>query len=395
MNKIKLLKPLASFIFLIPFIIYAQVNTSDIIGHNKEVLETFGLFGSASISPFFTLFLTSCASRMGFSNSLLQTNPLLGSDLVFFGSLFFSIITTFPNLLKMFRPLGLAGQVIEDWLVIILTFVLLTFSITEILGIEIVDRAYAVPLSGSFILVYLVAIPYYIIVSTVRFSADLLIFISPIPLVDAFYDGFKKFICFLLVCINLLMPYLGLFISAIIFFIAYLLYRKAKSKLYYNQYIFLNPAVKKLFGKQAPLLNEKVKMALSTQYKNIDLAIKILLNEAYGPFKKKSIVWLVKHENGLLLYQKRFMRSAKIVELSNDISSSLGLREELTHYSVIDGSLQINFLINATHKWCIKAIETHLDITFLGKSGIVMQLENMKQGCNIFNRGANNLLSRF
>ena len=71
----------------------------------------------------------------------------------------------------------------------------------------------------------------FVVIQTVRFVFEMLVWLSPIPLVDALFEGVNKLVCAGLLAVYAISPWAAFFANLLIFLICLCLFRWARRKL--------------------------------------------------------------------------------------------------------------------------------------------------------------------
>ncbi len=373
-------------LFGIPILLYAQSSIESSLLQNASVVEAVSLISPMAISPFWTLFLTSLASNFGFGNEYIATNPMLANIYIVIASFILVLITTIPNLSKFSKPLGLAAKFLENkagYFIYILTLIAPYLmqasgnSNIEMSGFAI--GGYEIP--SSIFIIALLAIPYFLVVVTVRYFLEILIFLSPIPLLDALFEFAKKVFTFGLVLIYFFFPKFGLILTLLIFVAAFFLFKKAKKFSNFFQYIYVEPMFSKLFGKDKTMVSENIPNKIKAELPNINLAIEGLTGKKYGAIPAKSSVWFIKNEDDLFICQSKLFRKPIVQQVS--LQGNLRLGKEVYYHVIDNESNDFKLLVNNTYKEVIPEIVEELYLNEIGSVGLAKKKEALtEQGVN-------------
>lgn len=366
----------------IPLTLLAQYGMESSLAQNASFTKAFALMSPMAISPFWTLFITSFASTVGVGEEYLATNPMLDSWVVLLVSFLLVVFTTLPNLTKVSRPVGLAAKFLEDKssyviyaMMMMAPYIFRAESEAQqaVVSLGLFDIPFSVLLMVAF------AIPYFMVVMTVRYFFDIMIFLSPIPLLDAFFELTQKGVTLFLVVIYLFFPFFGLVLSLLMFLLALLLFKRAQKVSNYFRHIYVNPLIARFFGRREKLVSEKLPKSLKKQFYRPVLAVKCLTGRRIGKIGSRKFAWLLKEGNELFLCQPRFLRKPRVIFLNTDLSGRLQLSEELYHYILHDEQNELRLLLNAQYKPHIAAIVAELDLEQMGKVGLARQKEYLRQ----------------
>lgn len=364
----------------IPIVLYAQSEMETALVANASLVESFSLVSPTAISPFWTLFLTSLASTLGIGNDYIVTHPLLGNWAMLLVSGLFVLITTLPNLTKVSKPIGLAAKFLENKAGIVIYVIILIAPYVfppEGTAVAMVNLGlFDIPF---FVLLMIgLAIPYYIVVMTVRYLLEILIFLSPIPFLDALFEFAKKAITFFLIVIYFLFPSFGFVLSIFIFIVAFFFFKRATRISNFFQYVYVEPILAMVFRRKQDVTGNRLPRKLKHHFSHISLAVRCLSGKKMDSIPTKNIVWLVKHETGISICQTRLFRSTRIISLSEAQITTLRLGQDLSYQIIHDAESQVKVLINNTYTAVSQEIQEHLNLTDVEKIGLARQKETIQ-----------------
>lgn len=365
----------------IPIFLYAQSEVESALVANASLVESFSLLSPISISPFWTLFITSLASTLGIGNEYIVTHPLLGNWAMLLISGFLVLFTTLPNLTKVSKPIGLAIKFLENKAGIVLFIVILVVpylfppegTAPAVVHMGLFDIPFSV------LLMIGLAIPYYIVVMTVRYLLEILIFLSPIPLLDALFEFIKKGITFFLIVVYFLVPSFGFVLSIFIFIVAFFFFKRARRISNFFQYVFVEPILARVFGRKQGMISRRLPRKIKNHFSQTSLAVRCLSGTKMDLIPSKNIVWLVKHEKGLSICQAKFLRPTRIISLTDSQIDTLQLSQDLSYFLLHDPESTVKVLLNATYNSISDAIQQDLNASHMGKVGLAKQKEALRE----------------
>lgn len=366
----------------IPILMFAQTEIASALAQNSSFVESFSLLSPMAISPFWTLFLTSLASTLGVGNQYIASNPMLDNGIILFISFILVLITTLPNLMKVSKPIGLTANFLENkagyviYVLIMFAPHLLQSGNSQQQGM-VTFGFFDIPYSAIFMVA--LALPYFLVVMTVRYFLEILIFLSPIPLLDAFFELTKKGITFFLIVIYFVFPTFGFFLSVVIFFVSFLLFKRAKKVSNFFQYVYVLPMLSKLFGTKQVLVSDKIPFKIRKQFSSTSLAIKCLTGKKIGTIPSKSMVWMIQSGEGLFIFQPKFLRSPIAIQIDKSHADNLQISQELYYQIIHDSQSQIKLLLNSTYKGLSDEIGNVLNLERMGKVGLAKKKEELSE----------------
>ena len=299
MNKILLI------IILIPLMLQAQTGDLEIsktIDQNSALVEQFAQLAPMGINPFLTVFLTSVCSKVGFHNDYVATNPFFDSwiVLIIFGLLFSftALVGTVFRTNKATAIIGLVDTYLSNKAALIVNAIVIfapTFISNEPAHAEIVYQLGFLSISFKTFLILSISLYFLIIVMAFKFFIDILIFLSPVPFIDAVLEIIKIVIAAGFVIISIVSPVISVIIAVLMFFVSLFFYRRSVNLINKTKYLIVYPLLNLMRSKQKKLTNGE------------NLSILVLTNKKYGNIKKGVIVRLQKNKNSFELIQKRFL----------------------------------------------------------------------------------------
>ncbi|RRO12335.1 hypothetical protein [Flavobacteriaceae bacterium 14752] len=307
------MKKLIFLLILFPTILSSQEleNPEDIISYNGTLIDQLAQVSSMSINPYTAVFFTSICSKFGIHNDYVKTHPFYNNWIVvsLFGFLFLFTLIVRPTLAlsKFTNVIKLADEYLEDKAALVINGVIIILPIilsSNPSNDEVVLQAGIFSLDFKSILIIIATTYYLMVVLAVKYFIELLIFISPVPLVDSFLEVFKIVLTVILVFISIYSPVMAFIISLIFFIIGLFFYQRAKRLTDKVVYLFIYP-VFDLMKNSDKILYDKEN----------DLSIKILLINKTNKFKKGKILRLTKNNNEFGLEQKKLIRPNKFEPL--------------------------------------------------------------------------------
>lgn len=274
------------------------------VGQSMGIAEWLGPLAPVALSPFFGI---TCLSGMALygkgwvsaDNAFLGEGSPLNNPTIFWVFLILTIMTSLPRLTKVSKPFAQAIDQIEAWAGII-TLV----GLKMLMGGQAPEMAEMATIQmgiGSYTLDALLAIAAAInvfVINTVKFFFEVLIWITPIPTVDAIFEFANKSICAVLMAIYGYSPTIATGINLVMFVAAAFVFRWV-----YRREVFfrtmLMDAVWAFFA--PPKIPEKQLVAFPS--------------ETFGPFSARTRCKLVHSESGWTLTQSRLLRSEVMIEL--------------------------------------------------------------------------------
>ena len=221
--------------------------------------EVLGPLAAVSISPYFGITLLSGASLLGRHNlipinSFLQGNPVLGNWFVFVAFLLLSGVTSIPKLTSPTKLIAESADILERYAGVIVYAIVIAANHLSGPAEQVVVVYQAGIFSFTIQTILIIAAACNIIViNTIKFFFELLVLLSPIPLLDAIFEAANKTLCGGLIVIYLFNPFLAFLINLILFLICLLVYKWVYRRVRYLKCILLEPIIIKLLKIKNPL----------------------------------------------------------------------------------------------------------------------------------------------
>ena len=300
------MKKILLILMVLPLFVLAQAENPEVqetVTQNGILIEQFAQLAPMGINPYLTVFLTSICSKAGFHNDYVATNPFFNNwiVLIVFGILFLftaSVGTIFKTN-KATATIGLVDTYLSNKAalivngIIILTPILMSDNPTNN---EIVYQAGFLSISFKTVLVLLTSMYFLIVVMSVKFFLDILIFLSPIPLIDAVLEITKIVVASIIIIISIVSPIISVIIGVIFFLISLFFYKRSIKLINKMKYLIVFPIINLFRSKDQKLTDGE------------NLSILVFTNTKIGKLKKGIIVRLQENNTTISLIYKRFLR---------------------------------------------------------------------------------------
>ncbi len=350
------------FLLLLPLLIIAQQNHMEInyaLHKNDRFINYFAHLAPMGINPYLTVFLTSLCSKLGMHNDFVATNPFFNNwfVVIIFGTLFtFTAITsTLVKTNKATAPIGLVDNYLSKHAALIinlLVFITPVIFSNEPAGKELAFHAGFISLSFKTALIIFLSVYFLIVVMTVRFFIDILIFISPVPIIDSILEILKMVFTVLFVAISIFSPTLSFVICLLFFISALLLYRRASLMVNKTKYLFIYPIIN-LFKKKDKILQTAPSLFLTAYIQNKGQTI-----------NRGKIIQLEKSETKIRMIHKRFLLPHKTEELNLD---NFVLKQGRLYSTLSNEHQGLSLLFNRSYHKYLDEISRNLNVPITGK----------------------------
>ncbi|MEQ9824767.1 MAG: hypothetical protein ABQ298_10320 [Puniceicoccaceae bacterium] len=300
------------------------------------VEDVLGALAPIALSPFFALTCLSGASLMSEAgllpesvgnNFMMSTSSPLNNSTVFVGLLVLTLLTAAPKLTKVSKPFAQAVDQVEAYSGIIAALavqVLSRVSMDEPATAEVamVYSAGLISMSYSTLIMVFSAINIFVI-NSVKFFCEVMILISPIPTVDAFFEAFNKAFTGILVAVYLISPWLATLLNLLIFLISLMVFSWTYRRVVFMRCVLADP----IFGwigeamlrlRRMTVNSTRLPASVQRELPDATVVLKAFLGKKARGFKKKTRGFLV-HSGGATYFVKsRWFRSNKQIQLSGE-----------------------------------------------------------------------------
>ncbi len=209
----------------------AEIVAAQQFGQSLSIAEWLGPMAPVALSPFFGV---ACLSGLSlFGGSWVATgNPMIGPDSplhdtrVFGVFLVLTLLTSIPRLTKVSKPFAQAADQLESWSGVI-TMLVLRYMISS--EAAVTEEPVAMVQLGLFsfsadLVLMLAAAVNIFVISAVRFFCEVLIWLTPVPMLDAIFELCNKMVCAMLMALYAWSPMLALILNVGIFLAALLVF---------------------------------------------------------------------------------------------------------------------------------------------------------------------------
>jgi hypothetical protein len=218
------------------------------------VSDLLGPLAPIALSPFFGMMCLSGITilvNQGVlpDNRFLTGNPVLNNPKVFWIFLFLTLLTSLPRLTKVSKPVAQLADMVETYSVIVILLVI------HYVGLSADDSAAAgawmnpaVSMAGLGSvtwgsLIAAVSIVNVIVIQTVRAFFEFAVWVSPIPLIDAIFEGLNKAVCAALMLLYAYSPVAAFALDVLLFLFCLMIFGWAHRRLRYFRHVMLGPVL--------------------------------------------------------------------------------------------------------------------------------------------------------
>lgn len=248
-------------------------------------------------------------------NAFVSSNPVLNNQAVFWVFLILTLVTSIPRFAKVSKPAAQAIDQLEACAgiitILVIRFLPLIFESSPPEVVAVVQMGVvAVTLD---ILMGIAAVINIVVINTVKFFFEVMVWLMPIPFVDAVLEIANKSLCAGLMAIYAWSPVAATVLNLLIFAVCLMLFRWVKRQVSFFRTMVGDPIW--------ALINQRYGIPQQP-----DLVV--FPTAPFDPFPPKSRLILRCHEKELQLIQPRFLLPSRIVVLER-ATTQLVIREGL------------------------------------------------------------------
>jgi hypothetical protein len=288
-------------------------------------LQVLAPLAPVALSPFFGIACLSgtsmlCSHGILPENDFLMGNKALNNPLIFIVFLGLAVATSLPKMTAVSKGFAQAADQLETYAGII-TYIAIFYLAGSASDTETAAASQQVIYTAGIFsftkgtLLMLASAVNIIVINTVKYFFEMLVWISPIPALDAIFEAANKTFAAALMVVYAFSPYLALILNLILFLICLMIFNWARRNMKYYRAILVAPVIAKLFGSSVPQPSAHVKEKLSLAVEQGTPILKVFPASKIHKIKKKDTCWLTSAKDGLFLVKLRLIRKHKIEKL--------------------------------------------------------------------------------
>ena len=275
----------------------------DVSAQTMKMSEWLGPLAPVALSPFFALTLLSGAALyggewLGTNHPLIQAAGPLQNPALFWTFLTLTVVTSIPKFSKVSKPFAQAVDKVEAFAGIIVIVALRYLSggeadpqVAEVADVVIYQAGIFSFTAESLLTIAMVI--NVLMINSIKFFFELLIWITPVPLLDAMFEVGNKAACAGLMALYASSPLLATIVNLILFGLCAMIFTWARRReVYYRTLMF-------------DVVRNWLKMPAGKT-----TAITVFPQSAMGPIPAKSKCLLTKSDSGWQLECPRMFRGS-------------------------------------------------------------------------------------
>lgn len=260
-------------------------------------IEWLGPLAPVALSPFFGITLLSGLACYGPDwlpdNALLSDGSPLSNPTMFWVFLVLTCLTSAPRFSKVSKPIAQLADFLETYsaivILLILKFISLQGAEAETASVAFGHQAGILTTSWEGLLMIAMAINV-VVVNSVKFFFEILVWITPIPFLDACFEAANKSLCAMLMIVYALHPLVALVINILIFVACAFVFSWIRRREIFYRHVLFGWIVR-FFSKSAPKLSDQLVVFPKTSIGSIPARSRCLLTRQDGVWQLNCPRW--------------------------------------------------------------------------------------------------------
>ncbi|MEL6107472.1 MAG: hypothetical protein AAFU85_15635 [Planctomycetota bacterium] len=214
-----------------------------------HIADWLGPLAPVALSPFFGMACLSAFSIWGGDwlggNSLLAAAGPLKSELVFGAFVLLTLLTSLPRMTKVSKPFAQAMDQLEAYSVIVILVIIKFMGASTTSAIDAPDpsvqfASFSITTDGLIALAMVINL---FVINSVKFFFEILIWLTPIPAIDALFEVCNKLLCAALMGLYAFSPTLATVVNLLVLVAALFVFRWANRQLIYYRTMLMDPVL--------------------------------------------------------------------------------------------------------------------------------------------------------
>jgi hypothetical protein len=342
-----------------------DVGKAEMLTQHLPIGDVLGPLAPLALSPFFALTILSGASIMVDNeylpkNDFLYGNPVLGNEWVFFVLLALTVFTSLPRFTKVSKAVAQAADFLETNAAIIIYLMILAIAVapSQESGPRIVYHAGIFEFTSTTLLMAFCVVNI-VVINTIRFFFELMVFLCPVPAVDAVFEICNKLFALALAVAYVFNPWLAAVFDLLLFAVCLLGYAIVRRRLSHYRAILVDPVLAGIRGMfvrdTLPARHRTILAMVEGKFETPPdaVVVKVFTDTAFGPLKKRSKCYLVQTVEGPVLVKPRLIGGPLLQKIGPAAGQTLFLRPGLLQNAVVvrDPAGQVVVKLLFTRAW--------------------------------------------
>ncbi|QDT09221.1 hypothetical protein [Planctomycetes bacterium K23_9] len=232
-----------------------DISAANSWAQSLQLADWLGPLAPVALSPFFGMACLSGLALYGpdwvTNNALLGASGPLQNEWLFVVFIILTLLTSLPRLSKVSKPFAQAMDQLETYSVIIILLAIKVLAdvgagadqTTEIAMVQL--GVFSVAADTLLMIAMAINI---IVVNTVKFFFEFLVWLTPIPALDAIFEVCNKTVCAALMAVYAFSPTIATIINVVILLCALVVFRWVSRQVRYYRTMVMDPVVAKLWS---------------------------------------------------------------------------------------------------------------------------------------------------
>ncbi|MEZ6090059.1 MAG: hypothetical protein R3C05_18935 [Pirellulaceae bacterium] len=297
-----------------------QLSAADLAAANETIqrlapADWLGPLAPVALSPFFGI---TCLSGLALwspewmpGNGLLNSATPLKNPALFWSFAALTIITSLPRLSKVSKPIAAAVDKIEAYAGIITLIAIRYMTMPSEVIVDSPEIAEAGIVSSSIgALLYVAMVINVLVINSVKFFFEFLIWLTPVPFLDACFEVANKTVCGLLMAVYSFSPTLATLLNLAMFAVCLLLLRWISRRVRFYRHM--------MFDSLWPMFQRTY-----AQPRRAELVV--FPKHDWSGFQDKACLTICREQDGWSVRQTRWLRTPLIAQIP--ANSTLRIRQ--------------------------------------------------------------------
>ncbi|WP_150076375.1 hypothetical protein [Roseiconus nitratireducens] len=223
----------------------SEIASANTFVESLHLADWLGPLAPIALSPFFGLTVLSGLALWGpawvTDNALLSNAGPLHHESVFVVFLILTVLTSIPRLSKVSKPFAQAMDQVEAYSVIIILLVIKILASVDAEPAPVAVVQLGVLSFTAQTLLMIAMVINLIVINSVKFFFEVLIWLTPVPAIDALFEIGNKTICAALLALYAMSPTIATLVNLGILFAALLVFRWVSRRLTFYRTMFFDP----------------------------------------------------------------------------------------------------------------------------------------------------------
>ena len=278
----------------------ARVAALEGLSQSASVAEWLGPMAPIALSPFFGIACLAALSQYGADwvpgNTFLSSNAILNDPVVLWIFVALTLLTSLPRLTKVSKPMAQAIDQVETYAAIITILIVRWYAGSIESSPEVAMAEFQVVNMGFFsftsdALLSVAAIINILVINSVKFFCEVMVWLTPFPFVDALLEAGNKSVCAGLIAIYAYSPMIATILNLILFAVCLVMFRWTQRRVTWLRSVLVDP------------IRARIQPAFG-QPENGSLIV--FAQDSFGPFPSKARIEMTPNETGWSLKQRQW-----------------------------------------------------------------------------------------